>query len=42
MKDGDSPQPTLISALHMIKHNDQRRLDPINIIKSLAFQIGKR
>ena len=31
-----------IVALHMLKHNDQRRLDPIGILKSLAFQIGKR
>ena len=35
-------QDRLIVAFHMLKHNDQRRLDPIGIIKTLAFQIGKR
>jgi hypothetical protein len=28
-------------AMHFLKHNDQRRLEPIRIIKSLAFQLAK-
>ena len=39
---GDVTRNGPIVALHMLKHNDQRRLDPIGILKSLAFQIGKR
>ena len=30
------------AALHFLKHNDQRRLEPVRIIKSLAFQLAKR
>ncbi len=29
-------------AMHFLKHNDQRRLEPIRIVKSLAFQLAKR
>ncbi|KAG2427876.1 hypothetical protein HXX76_012196 [Chlamydomonas incerta] len=31
-----------VSAYHFLKYNDQRRLDPVNIIKSLAFQLAMR
>ncbi|GAX72581.1 hypothetical protein CEUSTIGMA_g37.t1 [Chlamydomonas eustigma] len=31
-----------ITAMHFLKHNDQRRLDPVRIIKSLAFQLASR
>ena len=34
--------PTLVAAVHFLKHNDQRRLEPVRIIKSLAFQLAKR
>ena len=30
------------AAVHFLKHNDQRRLEPVRIIKSLAFQLAKR
>ena len=29
-------------AAHFLKHNDQRRLEPVRIIKSLAFQLAKK
>ena len=29
-------------AMHFLKHNDQRRLEPIRIVKSLAFQLAWR
>ena len=31
-----------ISAFHLLKHSDQRRLDPAGIIKSIAYQLAKR
>ena len=31
-----------ITAHHFLKHNDQRRLEPVRIIKSLAFQLAFR
>jgi hypothetical protein len=30
------------TALHFLKHNDARRLDPVRIVESLAFQLGLR
>ncbi len=30
------------AAVHFIKHSDQRRLEPVNMIKSIAFQLAKR
>ena len=30
------------AAMHFLKHSDQRRLEPVRIIKSLAFQLAKR
>ena len=30
------------AAVHFLKHNDQRRLEPVRIVKSLAFQLAKR
>ena len=30
------------SAVHFLKYSDQRRLDPVLIIKSLAFQLASR
>ncbi|GAX78217.1 hypothetical protein CEUSTIGMA_g5659.t1 [Chlamydomonas eustigma] len=30
----------MLSAVHFLKHNDQRRLDPVRIIKSIAFQLA--
>ena len=29
-------------AAHFLKHNDQRRLEPVRIIKSMAFQLAKK
>ncbi|KAG2489801.1 hypothetical protein HYH03_011750 [Edaphochlamys debaryana] len=34
--------PGSISAFHFLKYNDQRRLDPVRIVKSLAFQLASR
>jgi hypothetical protein len=31
-----------VTALHFAKHSDQRRLDPVRIIKSLAYQLANR
>ena len=31
-----------VSAYHLLKHSDQRRLEPVRIIKSLAFQLAAR
>ena len=30
------------AAVHFLKHNDQRRLEPVRIVKSIAFQLAKR
>ena len=37
-------RPTMVAAaaIHFLKHNDQRRLDPVRIIKSIAFQLALR
>lgn len=32
----------LVAAHHFLKYNDQRRLEPLRIIKSLAFQLAER
>jgi hypothetical protein len=29
-------------AFHFLKHDDARRLDPIRIVKSLAFQLAQQ
>jgi hypothetical protein len=34
--------PGSIAAYHLCKYNDARRLDPVRIIKSLAFQLAAR
>lgn len=31
-----------VAAQHFLKYNDQRRLEPLRIIKSLAFQLAER
>ena len=31
-----------VSAAHFLKYSDQRRLEPVRIIKSLTFQLAKR
>ena len=31
-----------ISAHHFLKHSDQRRLQPVRVVKSLAFQLAVR
>ena len=31
-----------ISAVHFLKHSDQRRLDPVAIVRSLVFQLTSR
>ncbi|PNH02253.1 Vegetative incompatibility protein HET-E-1, partial [Tetrabaena socialis] len=33
---------TAVSACHFLKYSDERRLEPIRIIKSLAFQLAER
>ena len=38
---GDS-FPDAIIAYHFVKYFDQRRLDPVQVIKSLAFQLSER
>ncbi|KAG2489653.1 hypothetical protein HYH03_011931 [Edaphochlamys debaryana] len=35
-------RPQAITAHHFLKYNDQRRLEPIRIIKSLAAQLAER
>ncbi|PNH06904.1 WD repeat domain-containing protein, partial [Tetrabaena socialis] len=40
-QEGRGPAAT-VSACHFLKYNDQRRLEPIRIIKSLAFQLAER
>ena len=35
------PKSNTISAIHFLKYSDRRRLDPIQIIKSLAWQLTK-
>ncbi|GFR51163.1 hypothetical protein Agub_g13520, partial [Astrephomene gubernaculifera] len=32
----------VVSAYHFLKYNDQRRLEPVRIVKSLAFQLASR
>ena len=34
------PRILPVSAVHFVKHNDQRRLEPVQLIKSLAFQLA--
>ncbi len=31
-----------VSAYHFLKHSDARRLDPVKIVKSLAFQLAQK
>jgi hypothetical protein len=31
-----------VTAFHFLKHNDRRRLEPVRIVKSLAFQLESR
>ncbi|KAG2423194.1 hypothetical protein HXX76_010962 [Chlamydomonas incerta] len=38
----DSGGPRVAVAHHFLKYNDQRRLEPVRIIKSLAFQLASR
>ncbi|PNH02254.1 Vegetative incompatibility protein HET-E-1, partial [Tetrabaena socialis] len=37
-----SDNAATVSAFHFLKYNDERRLEPIRIIKSLAFQLAER
>ena len=39
---GDGGNNPRVSAHHFLKYNDQRRLEPVRIIKSLAFQLACR
>ncbi len=38
----DKSERPVIAAVHFLKFSDQRRLKPVLIIKSLAFQLAKR
>ncbi|GIL88536.1 hypothetical protein Vretifemale_16496, partial [Volvox reticuliferus] len=37
-----SPSSQITCAYHFLKYNDQRRLDPVRIIKTIAFQLASR
>ncbi len=39
---GSKEEGTVIAAVHFLKFSDQRRLEPVRIIKSLAFQLARR
>ncbi|KAG2489809.1 hypothetical protein HYH03_011758 [Edaphochlamys debaryana] len=39
---GQQLPPGSLAAFHFLKYNDQRRLDPVRIVKSLAFQLASR
>jgi len=41
-QDPSGVEEAALAAAHFLKHSDQRRLDPVAIVKSLSFQFGRR